>query len=58
VHAVLEGQFTLIAGNALHIRAVPGRKTDLSLRLNPDARYPPNSGNFNTSDKDRPDSSV
>ena len=28
VHAVLEGRFELIVGNAHHIKAVPGRKTD------------------------------
>ena len=28
VHAILEGHFTLIVGNAHHIKAVPGRKTD------------------------------
>jgi Transposase len=29
VHAVLEGRFELIVGNAQHIKAVPGRKTDV-----------------------------
>ena len=29
VHAALEGAFTLIVGNASHMRNVPGRKTDL-----------------------------
>ena len=29
VHAALEGGFTLIVGNAQHIKAVPGRKTDV-----------------------------
>ena len=29
VHAILEGHFTLIVGNAHHIKAVPGRKTDV-----------------------------
>jgi transposase len=29
VYAVLEGHFTLIVGNARHIRNVPGRKTDV-----------------------------
>src|SRR4051794_41519342 len=29
VHAVLEGGFELIVGNAHHIKAVPGRKTDV-----------------------------
>lgn len=29
VHAVLEDGFTLILGNARHIKAVPGRKTDV-----------------------------
>jgi transposase len=29
VHAVLEGRFELIVGNAHHIKAVPGRKTDV-----------------------------
>jgi transposase len=29
VHAVLQGQFALIVGNARHIRNVPGRKTDV-----------------------------
>ena len=29
VHAVLEGGFGLIVGNAHHIKAVPGRKTDV-----------------------------
>jgi transposase len=29
VHAILEGHFTLIVGNAHHINAVPGRKTDV-----------------------------
>jgi transposase len=29
VHAALEGAFTLIVGNAHHIKAVPGRKTDV-----------------------------
>jgi transposase len=29
VHAVLEGHFELIVGNARHIRNVPGRKTDV-----------------------------
>ena len=29
VHAALEGAFTLIVGNAAHIRNVPGRKTDV-----------------------------
>ena len=29
VHAVLEGHFELIVGNAHHIKAVPGRKTDV-----------------------------
>ncbi len=29
VHAVLEGDFDLIVGNARHIRNVPGRKTDV-----------------------------
>jgi transposase len=29
VHAILEGHFTLIVGNAHHIRTVPGRKTDV-----------------------------
>lgn len=29
VHAVLEDHFTLIVGNARHIRNVPGRKTDV-----------------------------
>jgi len=28
VHAALEGAFTLIVGNASHMRNVPGRKTD------------------------------
>jgi transposase len=30
VHAVLEGHFELIVGNAHHIRNVPGRKTDVT----------------------------
>ncbi len=29
VHAILEGHFTLIVGNAQHIKAVPGRKADV-----------------------------
>lgn len=29
VHAVLEGDFTVIVGNAHHIKNVPGRKTDV-----------------------------
>jgi hypothetical protein len=29
VHAVLEGGFTLIVGDARHIKAVPGRETDV-----------------------------
>jgi transposase len=29
VHAALEGAFTLIVGNASHMRQVPGRKTDV-----------------------------
>jgi transposase len=29
VHAVLEGAFTVVVGNASHIRNVPGRKTDV-----------------------------
>jgi transposase len=29
VHAALEGAFTLIVGNAAHMRNVPGRKTDV-----------------------------
>ena len=29
VHAVLEGDFTVIVGNASHMRNVPGRKTDV-----------------------------
>jgi transposase len=29
VYAVLEGHFTLVVGNATHIRNVPGRKTDV-----------------------------
>ena len=29
VHAILEGHFALIIGNAHHIKAVPGRKTDV-----------------------------
>jgi transposase len=29
VHAILEGHFVLIVGNAHHIKAVPGRKTDV-----------------------------
>lgn len=29
VHAILQDQFTLIVGNARHIRNVPGRKTDV-----------------------------
>jgi transposase len=29
VHAVLEGHFTLLVGNAQHIKNVPGRKTDV-----------------------------
>ena len=29
VHAALEGDFTLIVGNASHMRNVPGRKTDV-----------------------------
>src|SRR5690349_22899471 len=29
VYAVLEGHFELIVGNARHIKAVPGRKTDV-----------------------------
>jgi transposase len=29
VHAALEGAFTVIAGNASHMRNVPGRKTDV-----------------------------
>jgi transposase len=29
VHAILEDRFTLIVGNAHHIKAVPGRKTDV-----------------------------
>jgi transposase len=29
VHAALEGAFTLIVGNAAHMRHVPGRKTDV-----------------------------
>ena len=29
IYAVLEGRFDLIAGNARHIRNVPGRKTDV-----------------------------
>jgi transposase len=29
VHAVLEGGFELVVGNAHHIKAVPGRKTDV-----------------------------
>jgi len=29
VHTILEGHFTLIVGNAHHIKAVPGRKTDV-----------------------------
>ncbi len=29
VYALLEGAFTLIVGNARHIKAVPGRKTDV-----------------------------
>src|SRR3954453_4206722 len=29
VHAILEGRFELIVGNAHHIKAVPGRKTDV-----------------------------
>src|ERR671913_1207455 len=28
-HAVLEGSFALIVGNAQHIKAVPGRETDV-----------------------------
>ncbi len=28
VHAILEDHFALIVGNAHHIKAVPGRKTD------------------------------
>src|SRR5215203_1047085 len=30
VYAVLEGHFTLIVGNAHHIKNVPGRKTDMN----------------------------
>ena len=30
VHAILEGHFTLIVGNAHHIKNVPGRKTDMN----------------------------
>src|SRR5690349_10891026 len=33
VHAVLEGRFELIVGNAHHIKAVPGRKTDEGRRV-------------------------
>jgi hypothetical protein len=29
VHTILEGRFTRIVGNAHHIKAVPGRKTDV-----------------------------
>src|SRR3954447_20608260 len=29
VHTILEGFFTLIVANAHHIKAVPGRKTDV-----------------------------
>lgn len=29
VHAVLEGAFTVVVGNASHMRNVPGRKTDV-----------------------------
>jgi transposase len=29
VHAALEGAFTVIVGNASHMRNVPGRKTDV-----------------------------
>src|SRR3712207_6957104 len=29
IHAALEGAFTLIVGNASHMRNVPGRKTDV-----------------------------
>lgn len=29
VHAALEGDFTVIVGNASHMRNVPGRKTDM-----------------------------
>ena len=29
VHAALEGAFTIIVGNAAHMRHVPGRKTDV-----------------------------
>ena len=29
VHAVLEGHFELVVGNAHHIKNVPGRKTDV-----------------------------
>src|SRR5690348_17850309 len=29
VHTILEGHFTLIVANARHIKAVPGRKTDV-----------------------------
>ena len=29
VHTILEGHFTLIVANAHHIKAVPGRKTDV-----------------------------
>jgi len=29
VHAALEGDFTVIVGNASHMRNVPGRKTDV-----------------------------
>ena len=29
VYAVLEGEFELIVGNAMHIKQVPGRKTDV-----------------------------
>jgi transposase len=33
VHAALEGAFTLIVGNASHMRNVPGRKTDEGRRV-------------------------
>ena len=29
VYNLLEGQFTLLVGNAYHIKTVPGRKTDV-----------------------------
>lgn len=31
VYTVLEGHFDLIVGNAQHIKAVPGRKTDVRM---------------------------